>query len=103
MLGWGGGSSDAIFILKTILHSRNSVGAGDGNYGDFKHAQLDALIDSVEGEMDGAKRVAMINEAVKIVQDEVLTIPLHRQVIPWASRANVSVVHLPNDILAPSG
>jgi peptide/nickel transport system substrate-binding protein len=45
----------------------------------------------------------MINDAVKIVQDEVLTIPLHRQVIPWASRANVSVVHLPNDILAPSG
>ena len=51
--------------------------------------------------MDSAKRVAMINEAVKIVQDEVLTIPLHRQVIPWVSRANVSVVHRPNNIMTP--
>jgi peptide/nickel transport system substrate-binding protein len=32
----------------------------------------------------------MIHEAVKIVQDEVLAIPLHRQVIPWVSKANVT-------------
>ena len=51
--------------------------------------------------MDSAKRVAMINEAVKIVQDEVLTIPLHRQVIAWVSRANVSVVHQPSNIMIP--
>jgi len=27
----------------------------------------------------------------------VLVIPLHRQVIPWLSRAGVSVVHRPNN------
>ena len=101
MLGWGGGSPDAIWLLKPVLHSRNSVGAGDGNYGDFKHAKLDELIDGIEGEMDAAKRVAMINEAMKIVHDDVLTIPLHRQVIPWVSRANVSVVHRPNNFMTP--
>ena len=30
--------------------------------------------------MDRAKRKAMIDEALKIVRDEVLTIPLHRQI-----------------------
>jgi len=35
------------------------------------------------------------------VRDEVLTIPLHRQMIPWVSRANVSVVHRPNNFLTP--
>ena len=39
--------------------------------------------------MDMAKRQRLINEAIRIVQDEVLLIPLHRQVIPWASRAGV--------------
>ena len=99
MHGWGGGSSDAIWLLKPVLHSRNDAGAGDNNYGDVKHPKLDGLIDGIEGEMDNAKRVAMINEAMKIVHDEVLTIPLHRQVIPWISRANFSVVHLPNNIM----
>jgi len=41
----------------------------------------------------------MINRAIAIVQDEALVIPLHRQVIPWLSRARVSVVHRPNNML----
>jgi peptide/nickel transport system substrate-binding protein len=101
MLGWGGGSTDAIYILKPVLHSRNTQGAGDGNYGDTKNEKLDELTDTLEGEMDRAKRRAMIDEALKIVRDEVLTIPLHRQMIPWVSRANVSVVHRPNNFLTP--
>jgi peptide/nickel transport system substrate-binding protein len=52
MLGWGGGSADAIFMLKPVLHSRDTKGAGDGNYGDTKHARLDELTDAIEGEMD---------------------------------------------------
>ncbi len=101
MLGWGGGSPDAVWILKPVLHSRNAQGAGDGNYGDTKSARLDELIDSLEGEMDVAKRNSMIYEAVKVIQDEVLTIPLHRQVIPWVSRAGVQLTHRANNQLQP--
>ncbi len=101
MLGWGGGSSDAIFTLKPVMHSRDTKGSGDGNYGDTKHQRIDELTDVIEGEMDAAKRNAMIHEAVKIVQDEVLRIPLHRQVIPWVSKANIAVSHQPNNFLTP--
>jgi peptide/nickel transport system substrate-binding protein len=101
LLGWGGGSTDAIYMLKPVLHSRNATGAGDGNYGDTKNERLDQLTDQIEGEMDLAKRAAMIDEAMKLVQDEVLTIPLHRQVIPWVSKSNVFVVHRPNNFLTP--
>jgi peptide/nickel transport system substrate-binding protein len=99
MIGWGGGSPDAIFLLKPVLHSRNTLGAGDGNYGNFKHPKLDQLIDAIESEMNPAQRTVMINDALRIVQDEVLVIPLHRQVIAWVSRANVSVVHRPSNWL----
>ena len=101
LLGWGGGSSDAIFILKPVMHSRNNQGAGDANYGDAKIDELDQLIDKLEGEMNVADRQAMVNRATKILQDELHVIPLHRQVIPWVSRRNISVVHRPSNILNP--
>lgn len=99
MLGWGGGSSDAMFILKPVHHSRNAQGAGDGNYGDFRNARLDELVDRAEGEMDAAKRQALINEALQILHDEAHVIPLHRQVVAWASRAGMSVVPRRNNVL----
>jgi len=101
LLGWGGGSSDPIFTLKPVLHSRNAMGAGDGNYGNTKSDRMDELTDRIEAEMDLAKRTAMINEATRVLQEEVLTIPLHRQVIPWVSRANIFVVHRANNFLTP--
>jgi peptide/nickel transport system substrate-binding protein len=102
MHGWGGGSSDPIYSLKPIFHSRNTAtGVGDSNWGEFKVPRLDELIDAIDVEMDKAKRTAMINDAMQIVRDEVLTIPLHHQVIPWVSKANVSVVHLPNNFMRP--
>ncbi len=99
LAGWGGGSSDAIFILKPVMRSRDGKGGGESNYGNAKIVELDQLIDKLEGEMNMAERQAMINRTVKIMQDEIHVIPLHRQMIPWVSRNNVSVVHRPNNIL----
>jgi peptide/nickel transport system substrate-binding protein len=93
MLGWGGATTDAIFTLKPVLHSRNDKGAGEYNWGNYKLPEFDDLIDKAEGEMDLKKRQEMINKAVQMHHDNVLHIPLHLQVIPWAAKANVSVVH----------
>jgi peptide/nickel transport system substrate-binding protein len=99
LAGWGGGSSDAIFMLKPVIRSRDGKGGGDSNYGDAKNAELDQLTDKIEGEMNQAERQAMINRTVKVMHDDVHIIPLHRQMIPWVSRAGVAVVHRPNNIL----
>jgi peptide/nickel transport system substrate-binding protein len=99
MIGWGGANQDAGTTLKAVMHSRNAQGAGDGNYGNFKNVELDAAIDASDQEMDAAKRQVMVNRAVTILQDEVLILPLHRQVIPWVSRAGLKVVHRANNVL----
>ena len=99
MLGWGGATTDAIFTLKPVLHSRNDKGAGEYNWGNYKVAEFDDLIDRAEGEMDLPKRQQMINQAMKMHHDNVLHIPLHLQVIPWASKSTVSVVHRPDNWL----
>jgi peptide/nickel transport system substrate-binding protein len=93
LLGWGGATTDAIFTLKPVLHSRNSSGAGEYNWGNYRDTVLDGLIDRAEGEMDADKRRETIIAAMKRHHDEVLHIPLHVQVSPWVSKATVSVVH----------
>jgi len=96
--GWGSDAPDAIFTLKPVLHSRDQArGLGTNNVGDYRNAELDDLIDRAGNEMDAAKRQQMIDRAVAIVQDQVLVIPLHRQVIPWATRKGVQLVHRPNN------
>ena len=93
MLGWGGATTDAIFTLQPVLHSRNDKGDGDYNWGNYSHPEFDALIDDAKGDTDPKRRQETIIKAMKFHHDNVLHIPLHLQVIPWASRANVEVVH----------
>jgi peptide/nickel transport system substrate-binding protein len=93
MLGWGGGTTDAMFTLQPVLHSRNDKGDGDYNWGNYKHPEFDALINAAKGETDMKKRQELIVKAMQFHHDNVLHIPLHLQVIPWASRASVQAVH----------
>jgi peptide/nickel transport system substrate-binding protein len=93
MLGWGGATTDAIFTLQPVLHSRTNTGEGTYNWGQVKDATFDAMIQSARGEMDKTKRQATIIEAMKRHGEQMYHIPIHRQMIPWAARANVSVVH----------
>jgi peptide/nickel transport system substrate-binding protein len=102
LLGWGGQNTDAIFTLQPLLHSRSARGDGDYNWGDYRDDKLDALIDQAKVEMDRAKRQALVNEAIRLQHENVYHIPLHRRMAPWASRANVDVVHRPDSWLEVS-
>jgi peptide/nickel transport system substrate-binding protein len=101
MLGWGGGAVDPIFILQPVLHGANGKGDGDYNYGRYSNAKLDALIDQVKTETDVEKRHRLINDTLMIEHDELLHLPLHRQVIPWAMRSNVHAVHRADNLVNP--
>jgi peptide/nickel transport system substrate-binding protein len=99
MLGWGGPPSDPITLLRPVLHSPRPGGDGDFNYGRAIDSKLDDLIDRIDIEADPARRQVMVAEAMALHDEEVLHIPLHRQVIPWAMRANLRVVHRPDNRL----
>ena len=93
MLGWGGATTDAIFTLQPVLHSRNDKGDGDYNWGNYKDEKFDAMIDEAKGDTDPKHRQQTIDKAMKYFQDHVFMIPLHLQVIPWVSRSNTEVIH----------
>ena len=51
--------------------------------------------------MNADARLKMIHEALLAHNAEVNHLPLHRQVIPWASRANVTAVHRADNFVVP--
>ena len=99
LYGWGGAPSDPQLILTPVIHSFDGKGKGDFNSGRFKDDDLDRLIDAAAIEMDGAKRKGLIEQSLARLRDNLYTLPLHRQVIPWAMRKGVSIQHRPDNYI----
>ena len=99
LYGWGGAPTDPGFTLTPVLHSRDGHGKGDFNSGHYRDEALDRTIDAAETELDPVRRRQLMFEAMQRVRAQVYVLPLHRQMIPWAVRTNVQVVHLPSNVL----
>jgi len=93
MLGWGGSVTDAETTFTPVMRNVGEKGVGSYNYGRHKDDKFDALAAQSSVEADPAKREQLIRAALKEFKEQVHTLPLHRQVIPWAARQNVNVVH----------
>ena len=93
MLGWGGAVTDAETTLTPVLRNRADKGVGFYNYGNVRDDKFDALAAASSSEADPKKRETMIKTALRDYKEQVHVLPLHRQMIPWAMRSNLSVVH----------
>ena len=93
MLGWGVPTFDSLYSLQSLVRT---VGAGaDGNYnlGRYSNARMDVVVDRVKTETDLILRNRFLTEGLQISNDTVSHIPLHNQIIPWAMKKNIDVVH----------
>jgi len=63
------------------------------NWGRVKNEKFEALAIASVNETDMKKREEVVKAALREYQAQTHLIPLHRQVIPWAARQNVNVVH----------
>src|SRR5690554_5670284 len=93
LFGWGVPTFDALYTLQSLIRSKGDGADGSFNYGGYSNPEVDKLIDQVKTETDDAKRTEAIRKALAIHAQEFGHIPLHDQVIPWAMRKNVNVVH----------
>jgi peptide/nickel transport system substrate-binding protein len=101
MLGWGGGSTDAIFILQPVLSTYDGKGSGDFNYGRYSNPTLDQWVAKVKVDIDAPQRLKEVHQALLAHNAETNHIPLHRQVIPWAMRSSVTAVHRADNQVMP--
>ena len=93
MLGWGVPTFDALYSLQSLTRTVGSGGDGNYNIGRYSHQRMDYLVDRVKTETDLLVRNRMLTEALQLQNDTVAHIPLHNQVIPWAMKKNIEVVH----------
>jgi peptide/nickel transport system substrate-binding protein len=97
LLGWGVATYDAQYSLQSLIRTRTTGADGNFNFSKISDATVDRLVDAMKTETDTAKRNGMIREALVRTKDEVLTIPLHHQMRPWAMKAGVTTLHRSDD------
>ncbi len=93
MLGWGVPTFDALYSLQSLVRSVGAGGDGNYNVGRYSNPQMDALIERVKVETDLKNRNELIEKALILSHEDVSHLPLYNQVIPWAMKKNIDVVH----------
>ncbi len=94
MLGWGVPTFDSQYALQSIIRTQvDKTADGDYNCGRYSNPTVDAAVDKLKTEVDPQRRAALAREALVAHMEDVGHIPLHFQVIPWAMRSKVNVVH----------
>lgn len=64
------------------------------NWGGWSFPELDALVQKAGKELDTATRLAYETEALQIVKDEHIMLPLHQQPMAWAVSDKVAEMPL---------
>jgi len=100
LLGWTPATYDAHNMLINLMVKRTGKGRGDYNSGGYSNPGLETLVDQIQVETDQEKRTAELHDALRIVKEDVATIPLHQQVLVWATRDNVELVQQADNYFA---
>ena len=98
LLGWSPGTFDAEHPLRFLASTPDEEKKlGSWNFGGFSNARVDELLPMIQSEIDQEKRQAMIDEAHKILQDEVAYVPLYVQPLVWGTRSNIELTQRPDN------
>jgi peptide/nickel transport system substrate-binding protein len=97
MLGWGVPTFDAMYSLQSLVRTVGTDGDGNYNVGRYSNPKVDAVIDQAKVETDTLVRNRRLVQALQMSNDDVSHIPLHNQIIPWAMKRTVDVVHRPDN------
>ncbi len=93
MLGWGVPTFDAFYSLQSLVRTVGDGGDGNYNVGRYSNPQMDALVERTRKETDLAVRTELLTKALALQNEDVAHIPLHNQIIPWAMKKGVDVIH----------
>jgi peptide/nickel transport system substrate-binding protein len=96
LLGWTPGTQDALDMIKALVMTRKDKN-GVFNVGGYSNPELDKLAGEIQVELNQDKRNTLISQALKLIKDDYAYIPLHQQIVVWATRDTVEVVPAGNN------
>ena len=96
LLGWGVPTFDSEYIFNFLVHTTTDE-RGSWNNTRYSNADTDAKILSLATEVDQDKRDATIDEIWATVQDEIMYLPIHNQILNWGMKDNIEFPVQPED------
>ena len=96
LLGWGVPTFDSEYVFNFLVHTKGPK-YGSWNASRYSNTDIDAKIQSLASETDLKKRNATIAQIWDVVQEEVIYLPIHHQVLNWGMAANIRTVVQPED------
>ena len=90
-------TTDAWASLNGLFHTWDKSGLGSFNAGRFSDAKLDALIEAMRIEPEETQRRAMVATALRLIGEEMPSMPLYRRTLSWVMNRKVHAVQWPND------
>nr|HUQ28898.1 ABC transporter substrate-binding protein [Usitatibacter sp.] len=102
VIGWTPATAEQEGVLVPLVHARPGGvkgTVGEYNFGNYSNAKVDELLDRARVEFDTAKRYALFNEAMALVDADAGFVPLVHRHVTWAMRKNVKARLRPNDNL----
>lgn len=91
MLGWGVPTYDSEYIFNFLAHTKGEK-YGSWNGTRFSNPELDQQIQRLASETNLEERNLMIANIWSVVQDEVLYLPIHHQVLNWGMANKVDTI-----------
>lgn len=92
LLGWSPGTFDAEHPLRFLASTPNTERKlGSWNFGGYSNARIDELLPMIQTEIDDDVRQTLIDEAHKILQDDVAYVPMYVQPLIWATKDNIAL------------
>lgn len=96
MLGWGVPTFDSEYIFNFLVHSTTDD-RGSWNGTRYSNSDLDAKIQSLASEVDLETRNATIADIWNTIQEEVIYLAVHNQVLNWGMTDNIEFAVQPED------
>ena len=97
LLGWTPGTQDALDMIKALCVTRQDKN-GVFNIGGYSNPKLDDLASQIQVELNQDKRNSLISQALTLIKDDFAYVPLHQQIVVWATRDNVTVAPMGNNL-----
>ena len=96
MLGWGVPTYDSEYIFNFLVHTKGDQ-YGSWNGTRYSNPELDEKIVSLASNTNLDERNATIADIWQVVQDEVLYLPIHHQVLNWGMKDGLTIEVDPED------
>lgn len=102
LIGWQSDTQDSGNYFEYLVQTKDvKTGKGQYNCGGYSNAEVDKLIAESNGEVDVAKRTAMLQQIEKILIKDAAYLPLEWQNLSWAAKTKLDIKPIVNGLDFP--